>query len=202
MSAHTKWLICSNAFLTLGDKCETRQKFVPDGYFFETGRRAFPPKNKKCKDLTGNDDDVTVVKGCKFKKGLTMVLPAVNYFSFACNEDGTLEDPRYGPQYLSERVRNMKFVKATIDGKKIDPLDAIYISTQDGDFRFKIEVLGHDKCPNRNTYYDDYEGCHTYAGGPYVFINTDKLSKGKHTLILIGSFGDFCSGVKHIFELY
>ena len=115
VSAHAKWLICSNAFFTLGNKCETRQKYVPDGYFFETGRRAFPPKNKKCKDLTGNDDDVTVVKGCKFKKGLTMVLPAVNFVDFACNLDGTLEDPRLGPQFLSEPVRKLKLVKATVE---------------------------------------------------------------------------------------
>jgi hypothetical protein len=37
VSYHTKWLFCSSAFWVLGNKCEKKQQFVPEGYFFETG---------------------------------------------------------------------------------------------------------------------------------------------------------------------
>lgn len=204
VGAHTKWLYCSGAFwFPQKSKCENKQLFVPSGYWFETGRPYDGPK--KCSELTG--DDATVVK-CRFKKGKTMVLPAVNLLYYGCDANGDLEDPRLGVSFLMGALGEVKFVKATLDGTNVDPLDAITVVTQDGDGDYKLE-FGSANCAADAPGIDYVlnEGCPLYAAGPYVFISTKNLSKGKHTLILIGEgsgevTGAFCSAVKHEFTLF
>jgi hypothetical protein len=198
ISAHTKWLYCSSAFWVLKDQCETTQKFVPYGYWFETGRAT--PEGTDCKALTG-DGDVTVVKTCRVKKGLTMVLPVVNTPYIACDFDtGELEDPRLGPSLLWEfRACNYHTVhNATLDGKSIDSLDLVTVATQDGDMNQRLS--GDPTCNDYNDFLR-YKDCPVGGVGPNVFIDTSKLTKGKHELLLIGSGGTTCSAVKHEFTL-
>jgi hypothetical protein len=200
IGAHTKWLYCTVAFWTLGDKCETSQPFVPQGYWFETGRPATLPPAVACSSLTGNEPEVPVVKNCRFKQGLTMVLPAINALSVACKARRKPADPRIGAESVSTRMRDMKFVKATLDGKDISSLDAIYIQTQDGDANYGFATDSF--CIDEFNAFNFYGGCPLYAGGAYVFIDTSKLPVGSHELILIGTDANgFCSAVKHQFTL-
>lgn len=199
VGAHTKWLYCTGAFwFPQKSQCADKQLFVPSGYWFETGRPYDGPK--KCSELT--DDDVPVVK-CRFKKGKTMVLPAVNQLYLGCDANGDLEDPRLGVSSLLGILGDLKFVNATLDGTNVDPLDAITVVTQDGDGDYKIQ-FGNAKCAKSVPQFDYVlnEGCPLYAAGPYVFISTTNLTKGTHKLILIGEYGNACSAVKHEFTLY
>jgi hypothetical protein len=199
VSAHTKWLMCTSAFWALTNgKCEKTQKFAPDGYFFETGRRTPPGTN--CKALTGNGD-VHVVNTCQVKQGLRMVIPVINSYWVGCKEGGGLEDPRVGPAYLAGALKKMVVHKATIDGKKIDENSLLNVLTQDGDWDYRLS--GDSTCVDKYNNIPDYEGCPLGAAGPYLFLNTKKLAKGPHELILIGENKGtgFCSAVKHKFTI-
>ena len=196
VSAHTKWLLCDSAFWVLENKCEKKQKFVPDGYFFETGRPAF--EGSICSELTGNGD-VPVVKTCRIKQGKVMVLPVVNQPYTACNTDGTVEDPRIGPAALSPLIPYFIVHKADLDGAPVDYLDSLNVITQDGDMDSRLS--GDATCVDYNGLIPTFTGCALGAVGPYVFINTSKLTKGKHELVLIGENDGFCSAVKHKFTI-
>ena len=198
VSAHTKWLYCTSAFWALTNgKCEKTQKFVPDGYFFETGRPT--PVGTNCKKLTGNGD-VHVVTTCRVKQGLRMVIPVVNSLWIGCNEGGgDLEDPRVGPAYLAGTLKKMVVHKATLDGKKIDENSLLNVLTQDGDWDYRLS--GDSTCVDKYNNIPDYKGCPLGAAGPYLFLNTRKLAKGPHELILIGENDGFCSAVKHKFTV-
>jgi hypothetical protein len=203
VGAHTKWLICSSAFFELGEgQCETRQRYVPDGYWFETGR--LMPNGTNCSALSGNGDIPTA--SCRFKKGLKMVLPVVNIYYYACDAQGVIEDPRLGPELLQRLVPGLKIRKATLDAKAIDPLDALNMILQDGDSDYTYPTV-RDRCVQSSESGVDFPllgGCPISAGGPYVFIDTKNLTKGAHELILIGedTSNGFCSAVKHLFTLY
>jgi hypothetical protein len=201
VSAHTKWLYCSSAFWVLGGQCETRQRFVPDGYWFETGRSV--PDGTNCSALTG-DGDVSVVS-CRFKRGLRMVLPVVNVIYYACSDaDGSLEDPRLGPQALQSAIPLISILKLTLDNGTVDFRDALNVVTQDGDGDYTYPTV-RDRCvQSSQVNFPFLGGCPLYAAGPYVFIDTKNLTKGTHELVMIGK-DDFlggCSAVKHIFTLY
>jgi hypothetical protein len=204
VGAHTKWLYCSSAFWELGEgQCETRQRYVPDGYWFETGRST--PNTTNCSALTGDGDVPTA--SCRFKKGLKMVLPVVNYPYVACDlNTGVLEDPRLGPEALQRMVPALKIRKATLDGRAIDSLDALNMILQDGDSDYTLPTV-RDRCVPTSKSGVDLRllgGCPISAGGPYVFIDTKNLTKGAHELILIGedTSSGFCSAVKHTITLY
>jgi hypothetical protein len=200
IGAHTKWLLCTSAFWVRGDQCEVLQPYVPKGYWFETGRPSqLPPPGLDCYNLTGNEPEVPVVKNCRIKKGLTMVLPVLNSFYVACDTPGSFEDPRKGSESVSTAMHSMSIVKATLDGKPISSLDAIYIQTQDGDADYRLATDSF--CTDHLEIFDDYGGCPLYASGPYVFLKTTELSAGSHELILIGTWG-FCAAVKHQFTIY
>lgn len=131
-----------------------------------------------------------------------MVLPVVNSPYIGCNtETGELEDPRLAPSTLWEyRACNYHTVhNATLDGKPIDPLDLLMVLSQDGDYSQKLS--GDPACIDYNEFLPLNEGCPLGAAGPYVFIDTSTMRKGKHTLLLIGSAGESCSAVKHEFML-
>jgi hypothetical protein len=204
VSYHTKWLYCSAAFWALGDQCETRQQFVPKGYFFETGRPSTLPPGTVCGDLTGYEPEVTVVKNCRVKKGLTMVLPAVNLLYVGCNTDtGELEDPRLGPAVLAELFPDVVFRKATLDNNNTEYLDSLKVLGQDGDFVARLTFGGATCTDGAGINLTLNKGCPVSALGPYVFIDTSKMTKGRHTLILIGELvsAGFCSAVRHEFTL-
>jgi hypothetical protein len=201
VGAHSKWLLCSSAFSALGEgQCETRQKFVPDGYWFETGRSM--PNTTNCSALTGDGDVPTA--SCRFKRGLKMVLPAVNLFYWACDTEGAVEDPRLGPEFLQNVVPFQKILKATLDGKNVSSLDAVKVVLQDGDADYAFPTV-RDRCVQNAAFdFKLYGGCPLYAAGPYVFIDTKNLTKGEHELVMIGvdTSNGFCSAVKHLFTLY
>ena len=198
VSAHTKWLYCTSAFWALTNgKCEKSQKFVPDGYFFETGRPT--PAGTKCNKLTGNGD-VHVVTTCRVKQGLRMVIPVINHSWFGCVEGGgELEDPRIGPAFLAGELKTMVVHKATLDGKMIDENSLLNVLTQDGDWDYRLS--GDSTCVDKYNNIPDYKGCPLGAAGPYLFLNTRKLAKGPHELVLIGENKGFCSAVKHKFTI-
>jgi hypothetical protein len=201
VGAHTKWLYCSSAFWVLGEgQCERKQRFVPDGYWFETGR--LMPNTTNCSALTGDGDVPTA--SCRFKRGLKMVLTVVNFPYWACDTEGALEDPRLGPATLQDLVTTLRIVKATVDGKDIDFQDALMIVTQDGDADYTYPTV-RDRCVQSDQVdFPLLGGCPLYAGGPYVFIDTKNLTKGAHELVMIGedTSDGFCSAVKHLFILY
>jgi hypothetical protein len=199
VGAHTKWLYCSSAFWVLsGGQCETSQKFVPDGYWFETGRPV--PAGTNCSALTG-EGDVPVVN-CRFKRGLKMVLPVVNYQYVACT-DGRREDPRLGVEEVMNNLFKMQTLKATLDGAKVASFDVIPVATQDGDADYTLPTPS-SRCIDFLGIFRDYGGCPLFGSGQYAFIDTTNLTKGKHELVLIGGFVDSpgCSAVKHVFTLY
>ncbi|KAI2497734.1 hypothetical protein MHU86_16776 [Fragilaria crotonensis] len=197
VSAHTKWLFCTSAFWALTNgKCEKTQKFVPQGYFFETGRKM--PDGTNCKGLTGNGD-VPVVTTCRVKRGLRMVIPVVNTLYVACNEGGDIEDPRIGPAYLAGTFKKTVVYVATLDGKEIDEKSLLNVLTQDGDWDYRLP--GDATCVDTFNYIPAYKGCPVGAAGPYVFLNTRKLAKGPHQLVLIGESDGLCSAVKHKFTI-
>lgn len=204
VGAHTKWLYCSGAFWELGEgECETRQKYVPDGYWFETGRPM--PDGTICSALTGDGDVPTA--SCRVKKGQKMVLPVVNIIYVGCDTEGVREDPRLGPAVLQQLVPGLTIIKATLDGTAIDFLDVLNMILQDGDADYTYPTVRDRGCVESAAGDVDFAllgGCPISAGGPYVFIDTKKLSKGAHELILIGedTRNGFCSAVKHLFTLY
>jgi hypothetical protein len=57
LSHHTKWSYCSLAIWALGNQADTQQKYVPSGYWFESGR--LMPAGTNCGALTGNDIPTT-----------------------------------------------------------------------------------------------------------------------------------------------
>jgi hypothetical protein len=129
-----------------------------------------------------------------------MVLPAVNTVSINCDTRRKPADPRIGAEDVSTSMRSMEFVKATLDGKPISSLDAIYIQSQDGDADYRLATDSF--CTDALGLFDTLRGCPLYAGGAYVFIDTSKLPVGSHELILIGTDANgFCSAVKHQFTL-
>jgi hypothetical protein len=194
VGAHAKWLFCSSAFWTLKGQCETKQRFVPDGYWFETGRQ--PGAN--CTDLTTYDIPVVT---CRVKKGLTMVLPVVNYLVVACSDDGKRDDPRKGVAEVMDQLRTMRILQATLDGANITSFDAILVATQDGDGDYTLPSPS-SRCYDNFGIFQPQGGCPLYAAGYYVFIDTKKLAKGAHELVLISDYGGFCFAVKHMFTLY
>jgi hypothetical protein len=204
VGAHTKWLLCSSAFWVLGEgQCERKQRFVPDGYWFETGRPM--PNTTNCSALTGDGDVPTA--SCRFKKGLKMVLPVVNLFYWACDTEGAIEDSRLGPATLLPLLPFLKILKATVDRSDIDFQDAVPVVLQDGDADYTYPTV-RDRCvqptPSSGIDFPLFGGCPLYAAGPYVFIDTKNLTKGEHELVMIGedTSNGFCSAVKHLFTLY
>ena len=201
MSAHTKWLLCTNAFQYSKSQC-TPQTFVPFGYFFETGRelRISLPENETCDSI--GDRNIYTVTGCKVKQGLTMVMPVVNSMCVAATCDTSkncqLDDPRYASAALW--IPSFYVVTATLDGEDIDPIDLPRMVSQDGDFVFKTD-MSPTRCPNRYKNVDHMDGYPVGAAGPYAFIDTSRLKKGMHELFLIGGEVAFCSAAKHVFEV-
>jgi hypothetical protein len=214
LSHHTKWFFCSLAYWgTLGKEADMEQKFVPSGYWFESGR--LMPAGTNCGALTGNDIPTTT--NGRVTNNQTMVLPVINSPYFACNKltDGALEDPRVGPFKMAFGCENNPFIvhTATLDGQDIDYLDSIVTHGQDGDFVTRLNY-GNTACRGdflaiTNIDYKVARGCPLSAGGPYVFINTRALTKGKHVLILVGEaivpnllgLPAACSAVRHEFTI-
>jgi hypothetical protein len=204
IGAHTKWLLCTSAFWALGNQCEASQPYVPEGYWFETGRPIAlkKPTGIRCSKLTGNEPEVPVVKNCRVKRGLTMVLPAINSIEVACDNCTSFWDPRRGSELVSKALRDMDFIKATLDGVPVSSLDAIYIQTQDGDADYRLATDSF--CNDFLGIFGLNGGCPLIVGGLYVFIDTTELLPGPHELLLIGtrnSKDGFCSAVKHKFIL-
>jgi hypothetical protein len=200
VGAHSKWLWCSSAFWVLENgQCEVKQKFVPPGYWFETGRPM--PTGTDCSALTG-DGDIPVANG-SLKRGLKMVLPVVNAIYIARDDNGKLEDPRVGVASVSSSVCALTIHKATLDGADVNALDAVTVLTQDGDGDYRMLTM-NDACRDEFDLFGTLGGCPLYSGGPYVFIDTARLAPGEHELVLIGedSSNGFCSAVKHVFTLY
>lgn len=208
VSAHTKWLLCTNAFEGSKDQC-TPQTFVLPGYFFETGRALKSPlavNNATCETLT--DINMYTVTGCKVRRGLTMVVPVVNsyYWASTCDANDTncvLDDPRLGPDVINSLAEEHKTVTAKLDGVTIDPFDRPKVWMNDGDLTSKAN-MSPTKCPKRNTNYDSANGYPVGAAGTYVFINTSEMAKGTHELVLIGKTDlnpTFCSAVKFVFQI-
>lgn len=201
VSAHAKWLFCSSAYWLNGDTCEKTQKFVPKGYWFETGRPTNTQYN--CDSLTGNGD-VTVVDNCNVKKGLIMVLAVITNAWVGCKVkgEGVLEDPRQAPAELALTLPSIVAHKTNLDGKPIHYFNSLKVMTQDGDLDYRLS--GDASCVEND--FDGWlpgsKGCPVGASGHYVFINTKKLSKGKHELLLIGQdYQGWCSAVKHKFTI-
>ena len=206
VSAHTKWLLCTNAFEASKDQC-TPQTFAIPGYFFETGRELKSPLavNATCDKIT--DSNIYTVTGCKVRRGLTMVLPVVNSYAWgstcdANNKNCVLDDPRLAPTQMNPIAETLHIITAKLDNVTIDPFDSPKMYLNDGDMTFKAN-MSPTKCPKRRTDYDTANGYPVGAVGPYVFINTRKMTKGKHELLLIGGPDDsnFCSAVKHVFQI-
>lgn len=197
ISAHTKWLFCSGAYWRLKGKCETTQKFVPAGYWFETGRQ--PTTSKKCSLLTGKGD-VQVVNNCSVKKGLRMVLAVVTANYVSCT-DGVEEDPRQAPAELASYLSRITLHKANLDGKPVGSFNSLIVITQDGDLDYRLSGDASCKPNDINGAIPDYVGCPLGAVGHYVFLNTNILTKGKHELLLIGEVDGQCSAVKHVFTV-
>lgn len=203
MSAHAKWLMCTNAFLYSKSECAP-QTFVPFGYFFETGRelRISLAENETCDSI--GDRNIYTVTGCKVKQGLTMVVPVVTtyYVAVTCDADNSncqVEDPRVATANVWASTYHL--VTATLNGENIDPLDLPRIVSQDGDLVFKAD-MSPTKCPNRMKSSDITDGYPLGASGLYAFIDTSRLKKGTHELFLIGEIQSFfCSAVKHVFEV-
>jgi hypothetical protein len=133
-----------------------------------------------------------------------MVLPVVNGAYVGCNTDtGELEDPRLGPATMAELIPYWVIRKATLDGVPTEYLDTLNMVGQDGGFYTSLS-FGGAKCTESIIDFELNKGCPLGSGfGPYVFLDTKKMAKGKHTLILIGeiTFSGFCSAVRHEFTL-
>jgi hypothetical protein len=132
-----------------------------------------------------------------------MVLPVVNGPYVGCNTDtGELEDPRLGPATMAELIPYWVVRKATLDGVPTGYLDTLNMVGQDGDFDTRL-IFGGATCTESIIDFELNVGCPLSAFGPYVFVDTTKMSKGKHTLILIGevTLDGFCSAVRHEFTL-
>jgi hypothetical protein len=204
---HAKWLACSGAFY-IGETCSKRQRFVPEGYFFETGRQLVINTNDTtCADVTAANS-VPEVK-CRIKRGLTMVLPVHTQlcFSAALDDEGNvLEEPEPLNICYLQMVEGLELdgtdsIKATLDGKPLDTTTIILSPDKDVVALVKTEA---EDCPDG--YYPEYNHFYGYpitAGGPYVFLDTSDLDLGEHELVLIGGpeSKSCVSGVKHTFEL-
>jgi hypothetical protein len=200
---HTKWLACSYAF-DIGETCSKRQRFVPEGYFFETGRALVVPDDTTCADVTATNS-VTEVK-CRIKRGLTMVLPVYNSVCVSVVlDDAGKEQPeplKVCHVYMWETLElsSPDFIKATLDGEPLDTNTIILSPDKDVLPQIKSNI---EDCPDRLFPNLNIDGYPITAGGPYVFLDTSDMRLGEHELVLIGGMASngCVSGVKHTFVL-
>jgi hypothetical protein len=158
VGAHTKWLYCSSAYWELGEgQCERTQRYVPDGYWFETGRPM--PNTTNCSALTGDGDVPTAI--CRFKRGLKMVLPVVNLPYVGCDlNTGVLEDPRLGPATLQAVINLESILKLTLDNGTVDFQDALNVVTQDGEAITRTRPSGTGAFSHPTLTFLFWEGAH------------------------------------------
>jgi hypothetical protein len=198
IGVHTKWSLCTSNYYIGEGSCDTQQPFVPEGFYFETGRRL--PEGTVCSNLTGVAD-VPVVT-CRLIRGVTLVLPVVSQSYYGCDEQGQIEDARIGPAKLMKEVCNYEVLKATLDDDPISAKDSVRVVTQDGDGT-NLLAFGETPCTDYFGDFVQFFNCPLYAAGEYVFVDTTSLTLGKHSLVLIGQDNSdgFCSAIRFNFVL-